>query len=200
MIPPTRSPEAKTPAAIRDSAQRSSIASAGVAASIGGFLLLNWFFTEPRGTLTISDAPNALALAVFAALSGAVLVADAGTDLNSAVQYMAAIKRPVTVIGTAGFFSKQRIVAPPGFTLDNTAQAVLGLKEGGGEALRLDDSKPYVYQIVDNKLHKQDVAVATSNLTKVEVSQGLTDKTQIALNTTAVNKSLRDGIPVKVVQ
>lgn len=28
--------------------------------------------------------------------------------------------------------------APPGFTLDNTAQAVLGLKEGGSEALRLD--------------------------------------------------------------
>lgn len=28
--------------------------------------------------------------------------------------------------------------APPGFALDNTAQAVLGLKEGGGEALRLD--------------------------------------------------------------
>jgi predicted Zn-dependent protease len=29
-------------------------------------------------------------------------------------------------------------VAPPGFTLDNTAQAVLGLKDGGAEALRLD--------------------------------------------------------------
>jgi predicted Zn-dependent protease len=29
-------------------------------------------------------------------------------------------------------------LAPPGFTLDNTAQAVLGLKTGGGEALRLD--------------------------------------------------------------
>ncbi|HET7849517.1 MAG TPA: M48 family metalloprotease [Pseudolabrys sp.] len=29
-------------------------------------------------------------------------------------------------------------VAPPGFTLDNTAQAVLGLSDGGGEALRLD--------------------------------------------------------------
>jgi len=29
-------------------------------------------------------------------------------------------------------------VAPPGFSLDNTAQAVLGLKDGGGEALRLD--------------------------------------------------------------
>jgi predicted Zn-dependent protease len=29
-------------------------------------------------------------------------------------------------------------MAPPGFSLDNTAQAVLGLKEGGGQALRLD--------------------------------------------------------------
>jgi predicted Zn-dependent protease len=29
-------------------------------------------------------------------------------------------------------------LAPPGFTLDNTAQAVLGLKAGGGEAMRLD--------------------------------------------------------------
>jgi predicted Zn-dependent protease len=29
-------------------------------------------------------------------------------------------------------------LAPPGFSLDNTAQAVLGVKEGGGQALRLD--------------------------------------------------------------
>jgi predicted Zn-dependent protease len=29
-------------------------------------------------------------------------------------------------------------LAPPGFTLDNTAQAVLGLKDGGEQALRLD--------------------------------------------------------------
>src|SRR5262249_60798001 len=28
--------------------------------------------------------------------------------------------------------------APQGFSLDNTAQAVLGVKEGGGQALRLD--------------------------------------------------------------
>ena len=28
--------------------------------------------------------------------------------------------------------------APPGFTLDNTAQAVLGIKDGGGQAMRLD--------------------------------------------------------------
>jgi predicted Zn-dependent protease len=29
-------------------------------------------------------------------------------------------------------------LAPPGFSLDNTSQAVLGLKDGGGEAMRLD--------------------------------------------------------------
>jgi len=37
----------------------------------------------------------------YAARGLAVLVADAGTNLASAVQYMAAIKRPVTVIGTS---------------------------------------------------------------------------------------------------
>jgi len=68
------------------------------------------------------------------------------------------------------------------------------------EALRLDDSKPYVYEIVDNKLRRRDVTVAASNLTKVEVSSGVADETLVALNTTAPNKSLRDGIPVKVVQ
>jgi HlyD family secretion protein len=68
------------------------------------------------------------------------------------------------------------------------------------EALRLDDSKPYVYELVDNKLRRHDVTVAASNLTKVEVTSGVADKTLVALSTTAPNKSLRDGIPVKVVQ
>jgi len=37
----------------------------------------------------------------YAARGLAVLVVDAGTDLSSAVQYMAAIKRPVTVVATS---------------------------------------------------------------------------------------------------
>src|SRR4030088_573876 len=37
----------------------------------------------------------------YAARGLAVLVVDAGTDVSSAVEYMAAIKRPVTVIGTS---------------------------------------------------------------------------------------------------
>ena len=37
----------------------------------------------------------------YAARGLAVLITDAGTDLGSAVQYMAAIKRPVTVVATS---------------------------------------------------------------------------------------------------
>ena len=40
--------------------------------AVVGSLAVNWFFTEPRGTLTISDAPNALALAVFVLVAMAV--------------------------------------------------------------------------------------------------------------------------------
>jgi two-component system, OmpR family, sensor histidine kinase KdpD len=40
--------------------------------AVAGSLLVNWFFTEPRGTLTISDPPNALALAVFILVAMAV--------------------------------------------------------------------------------------------------------------------------------
>jgi HlyD family secretion protein len=68
------------------------------------------------------------------------------------------------------------------------------------EALRQDDSVPYVYQIVNDRLRRHDVSVATSNLTKVEVASGLTDKDMVALNSTSNMKSLRDGSPVKVVQ
>ena len=40
--------------------------------AVVGSLVVNWFFTEPRGTLTISDPPNALALAVFILVAMAV--------------------------------------------------------------------------------------------------------------------------------
>ena len=68
------------------------------------------------------------------------------------------------------------------------------------EALRHDDSKPYVYQIVNEQATSAPVAVAASNLTRVESGRAR-DKPWSRLNTmSTVNKSLRDGIPVKVVQ
>jgi HlyD family secretion protein len=68
------------------------------------------------------------------------------------------------------------------------------------EALRQDDSKPYVYQIVNDKLHRRAVTVAASNLTRIEVSDGLSDKDMVALSSMSTLKPLRDGSPVKVVQ
>src|SRR5882762_8030089 len=68
------------------------------------------------------------------------------------------------------------------------------------EALRQDDSKPYVYQIVNDKLRRRAVAVAASNLTRIEVSDGLNDKDVVALNSMSTLRPLRDGSPVKVVQ
>lgn len=68
------------------------------------------------------------------------------------------------------------------------------------EALRQDDSTPYVYQIIEDKLRRHEVTVGASNLVKVEVTKGLNDKDVVALNSTSTMKSLRDGSPVKVVQ
>ena len=67
------------------------------------------------------------------------------------------------------------------------------------EALRQDQSKPYVYQIVNDTLRRHEVSVASSNLTNVEVS-GLNENDVVALSPINPVKTLRDGTPVKVVQ
>ncbi len=58
--------------------------------AVAGFLIVNWFFTAPVGTLTISDPPNAVALAVFIlvalAVSWIVNVAAGRTEQALAAQ------------------------------------------------------------------------------------------------------------------
>jgi two-component system sensor histidine kinase KdpD len=44
----------------------------GLAAALGGFLLVNWYFTPPLGTLTIGEGENLLALSVFLAVGAIV--------------------------------------------------------------------------------------------------------------------------------
>jgi HlyD family secretion protein len=66
------------------------------------------------------------------------------------------------------------------------------------EAVRQDDSKTYVYEIVNNELQRRDVQIAASNLTQVEVTGGISDNAEVAL--TSVNsKPLHSGLAVKVV-
>ncbi len=66
------------------------------------------------------------------------------------------------------------------------------------EAVHLDDSKPYVYEIVNNELRRRSLQTSISNLTQVEVTGGIPEKTLVALAATN-SKPLRDGLPVKVV-
>jgi len=66
------------------------------------------------------------------------------------------------------------------------------------EALRQDDSVPYVYRIVNGELHRENIQTSISNLTSVEVTHGLPDNAQVAVASTN-NKPLHDNLSVRVV-
>jgi HlyD family secretion protein len=66
------------------------------------------------------------------------------------------------------------------------------------EALRQDDSVPYVYEVVNNEIRRQNVQTSISNLTKVEITGGVREHALVAI--TSINsKPLRDHLPVRVV-
>jgi HlyD family secretion protein len=67
------------------------------------------------------------------------------------------------------------------------------------EAVRLDDGKTFVYQIVNLELQRRDIQTSISNLTQVEVTGGITEKALLALASTN-SKPLREGAAVKVVR
>jgi HlyD family secretion protein len=64
------------------------------------------------------------------------------------------------------------------------------------EAVRMDDSKPYVLRLVNNSLKRKEVETGLSNLTEVQITQGLAPNDIIAI--TALNgKPIGDGTQVK---
>jgi len=65
------------------------------------------------------------------------------------------------------------------------------------DALRIDEAKPYVYRVVDNHLKRQTIEVSLQNLTRVEITSGLSEGDSVALP--AEDKPLFDGAAVKVV-
>lgn len=67
------------------------------------------------------------------------------------------------------------------------------------EAVRMDDTKPYVYQVVDDELKRREVEVSLQNLTQVEITAGLPENSVVALTSADANKPLVDGARVKVV-
>ncbi|MGA9473369.1 MAG: efflux RND transporter periplasmic adaptor subunit, partial [Terriglobales bacterium] len=64
------------------------------------------------------------------------------------------------------------------------------------EALRTDDSTPYVLEVVDHKLKRCNVETAITNLTQVEITHGVSAKDLIAIN--SINgKPIGDGTQVR---
>ena len=65
------------------------------------------------------------------------------------------------------------------------------------DALRIDEAKPYVYRIVGNHLKHQTIEFSLQNLTRVEITSGLSAGDSVALP--AEDKPLFDGVAIKVV-
>ena len=66
------------------------------------------------------------------------------------------------------------------------------------DALRIDESKPYVFKIVDRHVKKQPIEFSLQNLTRVEITSGLSAGDVVALPAEE-SKPLFDGVAVKVV-
>jgi HlyD family secretion protein len=66
------------------------------------------------------------------------------------------------------------------------------------EAIRIDDTKPYVYEVVNDRLQRRAVEVSLQNLTQVEITGGLPEHAVVALSAVD-SKPLTDGARVKVV-
>jgi HlyD family secretion protein len=67
------------------------------------------------------------------------------------------------------------------------------------DAVHTDDTKLYVFRIVDSQLKRQPVEVSLQNLTRVEITAGLAEGAAVALPAEE-NKPLFDGAYVKVVK
>ncbi len=70
------------------------------------------------------------------------------------------------------------------------------------DAVRMDDTKPYVYEVVDGRLQRRFVDISLQNLTKVEITSGLPENAEVALASAESRpdaRPLADGVRVRVV-
>lgn len=68
------------------------------------------------------------------------------------------------------------------------------------EALHTEGARDFVYRVINNKLVVTPVQVGVVNLTRVEITGGLTEKDTVALSATSSNRDLSSGLAVKVVE
>jgi HlyD family secretion protein len=66
------------------------------------------------------------------------------------------------------------------------------------DAVRLDDSKPYVYRIEGDRAKHQEIQYSLQNLTRVEITSGLSKGDTVALPAEE-SKPLFDGALIRIV-
>jgi HlyD family secretion protein len=66
------------------------------------------------------------------------------------------------------------------------------------DAMHVDDSVPYVFKITDNRIKRQNIQFSLQNLTRVQVTSGLSEGDQVALPAEEM-KPMFDGASVKVI-
>ncbi|HEV3512465.1 MAG TPA: efflux RND transporter periplasmic adaptor subunit [Candidatus Sulfotelmatobacter sp.] len=66
------------------------------------------------------------------------------------------------------------------------------------DAVRMDDSKPYVFRIEGDRVHRRDIQYSLQNLTRVELTSGLSQGDRVALPAEE-SKPLYDGALIKIV-
>lgn len=66
------------------------------------------------------------------------------------------------------------------------------------DALHIEDGTPYVFRIIDNHLKRQSISFSLQNLTRVEITSGLSEGDAVAMPAEEL-KPLADGAAVKVV-
>ena len=67
------------------------------------------------------------------------------------------------------------------------------------EAMHQEDSKHFVYEIVNGTLQRRDVQTSISNLTRIEITKGLNEGAQVVLGSMN-NAPLKQGMHVEVEQ
>ena len=66
------------------------------------------------------------------------------------------------------------------------------------DAMHIDDTVPYVFRIVNDRLKRQDIRFSLQNLTRVEITSGLSEGDSVAMPAEEP-KPLFDGASVKVI-
>ena len=67
------------------------------------------------------------------------------------------------------------------------------------ESVHQEHGKRFVYEVVKDKLKRQDVDTGVMSLTRIEITKGVSDGAQIALGA-VTGQALKDGMEVRVVQ